>query len=138
MSTTQWVRRLAVTGCATGVVAVAGAGVASAQGDPSTGPAPITISSAQVEQLCEQRVPKLTDEVGKLISRINGGPTEAGSTQWLQARAKQAQANGHAARADVINGRVDRRDGLLTVLRKVRTKLTDFTTAHCGYLDGGK
>jgi hypothetical protein len=138
MSTTQWVRRLAVTGCAAGVVAVAGAGAASAQGDPTTGPAPITISSAQVEQLCEQRVPKLTDEVGKLISRIDGGPTETGSTRWLQARARQAQANGHTARADVLNGRVDRRTGLLTVLQDVRTKLTNFTTAHCGYSDGGQ
>jgi HAMP domain-containing protein len=72
MSTTQWVRRLAVTGRAAGIVATAGAGTASAQGDPTTGPAPITISSAQVEQLCEQRVPKLTAEVGKLLRRIDG------------------------------------------------------------------
>ena len=140
MSTSQWVRRLAVTGCAAGVgLAVVGVSTASAQGDePTTGPAPITISSAQVKQLCEQRVPKLTDEVNKLVNRIDGGPTVAGSTQWLQAKAKQAQSNGHDARAKVINGRVDRRESVLTTLKNVQTKLGDFTTAHCGYLDGDK
>lgn len=137
---TQWVRRLAVTGCAAGIgLAVAGAGSASAQGDPTTtGPAPITISAAQVAQLCEQRVPKLKAEVTKLIGRIDGGPTEVGSTQWLHAQAQQAQANGHPARADVLNGRAERRTGVLTVLQDVQTKLDTFTSAHCGYLNGGK
>lgn len=133
MTTTQWVRRLAVTGCAAGIgLAVAGAGSASAQGDPTTttGPAPITISSQQVAQLCEQRVPKLKAEVTKLVDRIDGGPTEVGSTQWLHAQAQQAQADGHTARADLLSG-------LLTVLRDVRTKLDHFTSEHCGYLNGG-
>lgn len=139
MTTTQWVRRLAVTGCAAGIgLAVAGAGSASAQGDPTTtGPAPITISSQQVAQLCEQRVPKLKAEVTKLVDRIDGGPTEVGSTQWLHAQAQQAQADGHTARADLLNGRASRRSGLLTVLRDVRTKLDHFTSEHCGYLNGG-
>lgn len=139
MTTTQWVRRLAVTGCAAGIgLAVAGAGSAAAQGDPTTtGPAPITISSQQVAQLCQQRVPKLTTEVTTLIDRIEGGPTEVGSTQWLHAQAQRAQADGHPARADVLNGRASRRSGLLTVLRDVRTKLDHFTSEHCGYLDGG-
>ncbi|HEX5401915.1 MAG TPA: hypothetical protein VFX16_06395 [Pseudonocardiaceae bacterium] len=134
MSTTQWVRRLAVTGCAAGIgLAVAGAGSASAQGDPpSTQPAPITISSAQVEQLCTQRVPKLRAEVTKLINRIDGGPTEQGSTRWLQAQATKAKANGHPARADFLDGRAERRTGVLTILRNVRTKLDNFTSAHCG------
>jgi hypothetical protein len=133
MSTIQWVRRLAVTGCAAGIgLAVAGAGSASAQGDPSTQPAPITISSAQVQQLCDQRVPKLTAEVTKLINRIDGGPTVKGSTQWLQAEAQQAKANGHPARADVLDGRAERRTGVDTVLKDVQAKLDNFTKAHCG------
>jgi hypothetical protein len=134
MSTIQWVRRLAVTGCAAGVgLAVAGAGSASAQGDPSTTqPAPITISSAQVQQLCDQRVPKLKAEVTKLINRIDGGPTVKGSTQWLQAQAQQAKSNGHPARADILDGRAERRTGVLTILQDVQTKLDNFTGAHCG------
>jgi hypothetical protein len=62
----------------------------------------------------------------------------AGSTQWLHAQAQQAQSDGHPARADVLNGRADRRSGVLVVLQDVRTKLADFTSAHCGYLNGDK
>jgi hypothetical protein len=139
MRTTQWTRRLAVTGCAAGIgLAVVGAGTASAQGDPSATPAPITISSAQVQQLCEQRVPKLEAEVNKLITRIDGGPDVVGSTQWLQAQATKASGNGRSERAKVINNRLDRRTGVLSTLQGVKTKLTDFTTAHCGYLGDGK
>lgn len=136
MSPSQWIRRLAVTGCAAGVgLAVLGTGVASAQGstsDTTTQPAPITISSAQVQQLCDVRVPKLKAEVSKLITRIDGGPTVTGSTAWLKQKAQQAQANGHTARADILNGRAERRTGVLTILNEVQTKLNDFTTAHCG------
>ncbi|HEX3650639.1 MAG TPA: hypothetical protein VHV49_19615 [Pseudonocardiaceae bacterium] len=134
MSTSQWARRVAVTGCAAGVgLAIAGAGTASAQGDPTTtAPAPITISSAQVEQWCDHTVPSLTTKVNKLIDRIDGGPTSVGSTQWLRAQADRARANGHPARADVLDGRAERRTGVLTILNKVKTRLNDFTTRHCG------
>ena len=135
MSTVLWTRRLAVTGCAAGVgLAVLGTGVAGAQGNTSdtTQPAPITISSQQVEHLCDVRVPKLKTEVTKLIDRIDGGPTVTGSTAWLRQRAQQAQANGHPGRADILNGRAERRTGILTILRKVQTRLNDFTAAHCG------
>lgn len=139
MSTIGWARRLAVTGCAAGItLAVAGAGSAAAQGDPTTGPAPITISPTEVAQLCQQQVPTLKAEVTKLINWINAGPTVVGSTQWLHAQAQQAQSNNHPARADVLNGRADRRSGVLVVLQDVQTKLADFTSAHCGYLNGGK
>jgi hypothetical protein len=127
------IRRVAATGCVAGVaLAVVGVGTAAAQGDPSAAPAPITIGPAQVRQLCEQRVPKLQTEVTKLINRIDAGPTDIGSTRWLQAQAQRAEANGRQARADILDARVERRDGVLTILRKVRTKLTDFTWAHCG------
>lgn len=134
MSTSQWARRAAVTGCAAGIgLAVVGVGTASAQGGPtSTAPAPITISSAQVEQWCDHDVPTLTEKVDKLIDRINGGPTEVGSTQWLHAQAQHAQANGHAARADFLDARAERRTGVLTILNKVQARLNDFTTKHCG------
>jgi hypothetical protein len=140
MSTIGWARRLTVAGVAgIGLVGV-GAGVASAQGSststtPSTQPAPITISSAQVQKLCDTRVPKLKAEVTKLINRIDGGPDVQGSTQWLHAKAQQAQAKGHTGRADILNGRAERRTGVLTILQKTQTKLNDFSSAHCG---GGK
>lgn len=134
MSTSQWARRVAVTGCAAGVgLAIAGAGTASAQGDPTTTvPAPITISSAQVEQWCDHTVPKLTAEVNRLIGRIDGGATEIGSTRWLRAQADRARANGRPARADILDGRAERRTGILTILDRVRTRLDGFTAKHCG------
>lgn len=132
MQMRQWTRRLAATGCAAGIgLAVIGAGTANAQGgDPTTQPAPITIGSAEVEQLCE-RVPPLEAKVDALINRINAGPDVTGSTQWLHAEAQQARVNGHPARADMLDGRAERRTGVLTILRDVRTGLTDFSTAHC-------
>lgn len=137
MGTTLITRRLVGTGCAVGIgLAVAGVGVANAQGDPTTtptpAPAPITISSAQVRRLCDTRVPRLQAEIGKLTDRINGGADERGSTQWLRAKAKQAQAGGHAARAKRLTARADRRTRVLGVLKKVGTRLRDFTAKHCG------
>lgn len=139
MSTIGWARRLTVAGVASIGLAGASVGVADAQGStpstpstPSTLPAPITISPAQVQKLCDTRVPKLRAEVTKLIGRIDGGPDVTGSTQWLHAKAQQAQHNGRTARADILNGRAERRTGVLIILRKVRTRLTDFTSAHCG------
>lgn len=135
MGTTLITRRLAVTGMAVGIgLAGAGVGVANAQGDATATPrpAPITISSAQVRRLCDTRVPKLEAEVAKLVDRINGGADVRGSTQWLRARAKQAQAKGHAERAKRLDARADRRSQALGVLKNVRTRLHDFTTKHCG------
>ncbi|HEX4701320.1 MAG TPA: hypothetical protein VH352_04260 [Pseudonocardiaceae bacterium] len=138
MRTTQWTRRLAVTGCVAGIgLAVAGVGTAVAQGDPTTGPAPITISAAEVKQLCEVKVPPIKAEVTKLINWIDAGPTVAGSTQWLQAQAQQAQAGGHPVRADFLNGRLDRRAGVLAILQGIQAKINDFDSAHCAYLGSG-
>src|ERR1700743_2981730 len=105
MSTSQWVRRAAGTGCAAGIgLAAAGVGTANAQGGPTTtARARITISSAQVQQWCDHDVPTLAEKVDKLVDRINGGPTEVGSTQWLHAQAQRAKANGHPARADFLD-----------------------------------
>ncbi|HEX3791752.1 MAG TPA: hypothetical protein VHW44_28080 [Pseudonocardiaceae bacterium] len=139
MRTRQWTRRALVTGCVAGVgLTLVGVGTASAQGGSSATPAPITISSAQVEQLCQQRVPTLKSEVSQLITRIDAGPSTVGSTQWLDAQEQQATANGHQARADLLANREQRRAGVLTALQDVQTKLGDFTTAHCGYLGSGQ
>jgi hypothetical protein len=139
MRTTTWTRRLVVTGCAAGIgLGVVGVGSAAAQGDPSPTPAPITISSAQVAQLCEQRVPKLQGEVGKLIDRIDGGADVVGSTRWLTAQEQKADANGRADRVKLLDSRIQRRTGVLSTLQGARTKLADFTSAHCGYLGDGK
>lgn len=139
---TTLARRLAVTGCAVGVGLAVGVGTAGAQRDPSayptSGPAPITISAAQVRQLCEVKLPPLKAEATKLINWINAGPTVAGSTQWLHAQAQQAQANGHPARADILNGRAERRTGVLTIVQDIQTKINNFDTAHCAYLGSGK
>lgn len=140
MSTIDWARRVAITGCAGLGLAVAGAGIAAAQGGPAdtpTGPAPITISSGEVAQLCQDRIPPLKAEVTKLINWINAGPTQPGSTAWLHAQAQQAQSGHHPALADILNGRAERRTGVLTILRNVQTKIDQFDAAHCAYLGNG-
>lgn len=142
-STIQWVRRLAVTGCAAGLgLAVAGVGVAAAQGGPigtptPTGPAPITISAGEVAHLCQDRIPPLKAKVTKLINLIDAGPTTVGSTAWLHAEAQQARSAGRTARADILDGRAERRGGVLVILQNVQNKIDQFDSARCAYLGSG-
>ncbi|MFC0429586.1 hypothetical protein [Kutzneria buriramensis] len=98
----------------------------------TTAPAPITISSDQVKQICEQRVPRLEERITALTKRIQAGPGVAGSVQWLQAQAKRAQDTGHQDIATRLTDRADRRQGDLAKLDDASKRLDAFKAAHCG------
>lgn len=133
MSARTWTTRLGATVGALGI-AVLWTGVADAQGDPSaTAPAPITISSDQVKQICEQRVPKATERITKLTNQISGGPEVVGSVKWLRAQADRARTAGHPDLADRLDKRAERRSDELGKLNTAQQKLTAFTAAHCSY-----
>ncbi|MFI9009277.1 hypothetical protein ACIGNX_18815 [Actinosynnema sp. NPDC053489] len=119
-----WIRLAVVTTAALGL---ASTGVASAQDY-----APITIGPEKVKQLCEQRVPKVEDRIGRLTTRFTGGPEVVGSTAWLRAKAQQARDKGDTARADRLDGRAERRDGRLAKLGDAQRRVDEFRAAHCG------
>jgi hypothetical protein len=139
LRTRRWTLRAAAAGCAAVLgLGLVGSGVASAQDDTSTEPAPITVSPQQVKQLCEQRVPRLEGRLNRLVNRINGGPDVVGSTAWLHQQAQQAKANGRQTRADALENRAGRRDDVLGRLRGAQQKLATFKSNHCNDAGGEK
>lgn len=93
-------------------------------------PAPITISPDQVRKICEERLPRVEDRVGKLTARINGGPEVWGSTANLRKRAAEASDPGRAQR---LEERAARRAGHLDKLSRVQERIDTFQAKHCSY-----
>jgi hypothetical protein len=109
---------------------LAGAATASAQTDTSE-PVTITLSAEQVQNLCENRLPKIEKRGGRLLERINGGAEVRGSVAWLHARATTERDAGRDAIADQLEERADRRAGHVDEIDKVKQWAADFRTAHC-------
>lgn len=124
------ITRIAVTGLALAALTLAGAGTASAEPTPPTGPVTITLSPEQVSLLCG-RVTKLESRANKLVERINGGPDAKGSTEWLKARAKKERDAGRQTSAQLLEERAERRAGKVDELTKVKAFATEFKTKYC-------
>jgi hypothetical protein len=107
-----------------------GAAVASASTDPSS-PVTITLSPEQVQNLCEKRLPKIEQRVSRLLDRINGGPEDRGSVEWLRARATTEREAGRETSAQLLEERADRRAGRVDELNQVKQWVTDFRTDNC-------
>jgi hypothetical protein len=122
-----WIRRVTLVG--TAALGFTTTGVAAAQ---DTSYAPITISPERVKQLCEVRAPKIEERIGKLTTRINGGPEVAGSTAWLKAQAQKARDAGDTARAERLDKRAERRGDQLTKLGDAQRRVDAFQADHCG------
>ncbi|WP_406634919.1 hypothetical protein [Amycolatopsis sp. WGS_07] len=119
-------RRLALAGCGIAAALLVAAPVASA--DPQ---GPVTLSPQEVQQMCTAWVPKLRKQAQNLTDRINGGPEVAGSVANLKARANDARTKGHAAQADRLQKRADKRQGRIGELANAAKQLDAFTAAHC-------
>jgi hypothetical protein len=109
---------------------LAGAATASAQTGTSE-PVTITLSAEQVQNLCENRLPRIEKRAGRLLERINGGAEVRGSVAWLRARATTERDAGRDATADQLEERADRRAGHVDEIDKVKQWAADFRTAHC-------
>lgn len=131
MHTTSWIRRAVLAGCAVAAGFTMSAGVAAAEQPPST-PVTITLSPEQVAFLCDKRLPRMENRTTKLIDRINGGPEVRGSTKWLQEKAKQEREAGRETSAQLLEERAERRAGRLDELNKIKQRVSDFRTQHCG------
>ncbi|MFD2473409.1 hypothetical protein [Amycolatopsis silviterrae] len=119
-------RRLALAGCGIAAGLLVAAPVASADT-----PGPVTLSPQEVQQMCTAWVPKLRKQAQHLTDRINGGPEVAGSVANLKARANDARTKGHAAQADRLQKRADKRQGRIGELANSAKQLDAFTAAHC-------
>ncbi|GAA3021196.1 hypothetical protein [Actinokineospora globicatena] len=106
-----------------------GAGVAAAQ--PST-PVTITLSPEQVTAICQKRIPRIEQRVGRLVERINGGAEVKGSAAWLRARADKEQAAGRGTSATLLREKADRRAGRVDQLTKAKQRAEEFKGKYCG------
>ncbi|TCO58364.1 hypothetical protein [Actinocrispum wychmicini] len=124
----KWIQRIAAAGGAT-VIAVTLVGTA-ASADPAT-PNPSAGHSFDVQKVCAQRIPKLSDRATKLITRITGGPEVAGSSANLRARAEKAKTAGNPAEADWLDGKAQHRDDRLDLLKKAVAQLDAYKQKYC-------
>ncbi|WP_409179328.1 hypothetical protein F9C11_22485 [Amycolatopsis sp. VS8301801F10] len=121
-------KRLALAGCGIAAGLLVAAPIASAD---TQAPAPVTLSPQEVQQMCTAWVPKLRKQAQNLTNRINGGPEVSGSVANLKARANDARTKGHAAQADRLQKRADKRQSRLGELADATKQLDAFTAAHC-------
>ncbi|NUT50992.1 MAG: hypothetical protein HOV94_27365 [Saccharothrix sp.] len=121
-----WIRLVVV---ATTGLGLATAGVAAAQ---DTTYAPITISPEQVKKLCEVRAPRIEERIGRLTTRINGGPEMPGSNAWLRDQVQRARDGGRTARVQRLEQRLERRDAQSAKLGDAQRRVDEFQAKHCG------
>jgi hypothetical protein len=132
MQLSNWTRRGAVVCCGAAISVLGFSPIASAQTTSAPTPAaPITLSPAESQQVCDNWVPKLSNRVTKLTERINGGPAVAGSVANLKARSQAQRAKGHTAIADRLQQRADKISGRIGNLNSAKQRLDAFTAAHC-------
>ena len=91
-----------------------------------------TKADFDVKKVCDQRIPKLEEKAGKLLTKITGGADVAGSAANLRARAERAKTAGNAAQADWLTDKATRRDARATLVRDTQSKLTAYKQKYCG------
>ena len=111
--------------------------VADTTGTPAPAPAPtstptvvvngstvtITRELAQVQAMCA-RVPDVQKRIAAALARIQGGSDVHGSVAWLQARAADQRAAGHADAAKRLDDRATLRSDRVAELTKRADRLT--------------
>lgn len=132
---TKWTSRIAVVGITT-VLGLGLTGIANAQ--PSSGPAPITISPEKVRKLCEERTPRIEARIAKATERINGGAEVKGSILWLKAQAQEARDAGKDDRAKLLEDRTTVRADRLVLLDNAKKRVEKFKSEHCDYTGATK
>jgi hypothetical protein len=132
-STSARLRRLAVLGVAAAAIMTSAATPAQADPSPdagtSTGP-----TAERAKRLCG-RLPQLEARIDKVLARLQGGPDQPGSVEFVKKRAERARANGHTDLATALDSRAKARADMIPVLQKKQDglpKLTEWCTSH-GY-----
>ncbi|MCR6493308.1 hypothetical protein [Cellulomonas sp. P24] len=83
----------------------------------------ITRELAQVQAMCA-RVPDVQKRIAAALARIQGGSDVHGSVAWLQARAADQRAAGHADAAKRLDDRATLRSDRVAELTKRADRLT--------------
>jgi hypothetical protein len=134
MLTRTSVRRLAVLGVAAAAMTLTAAAPALADPSPSGSPG---ATGERARKVCG-RLPQLEARIDKVLARLQGGPDQPGSVEFVKKRAEKARANGHADLATALDSRAKARADMIPVLSKKKDglpKLTEWCTSH-GYGTG--
>jgi hypothetical protein len=130
MLTGTSVRRLAVLGVT--AVAMTLTAAAPALADPSPGPSGGPGTGDRAKRVCA-RLPQLEARIDKVLARLQGGPDQPGSVEFVKKRAEKARANGHTDLATALDSRAKARADMIPVLSKKKDglpKLTEWCTSH--------
>jgi hypothetical protein len=110
------VRKSVVAGLAVATIALGAVPAMAQESSPSTTiPPAAELMQKRIDVACA-RVPVATDRVEKLLARLQGGPDVAGSIEWLQAKADDANQHGRDKLASLISGRIEIRTERIDVL----------------------
>lgn len=90
----------------------------------------ITRELAQVQAMCA-RVPDVQKRIAAALARIQGGSDVHGSVAWLQARAADQRAAGHADAAKRLDDRATLRSDRVAELTKRADRLTAAERSIC-------
>jgi hypothetical protein len=99
----------------------------SAPGSTTT----ITVDTAKLEALCQDRLPKVQARVEKALTRVQADASTKGSAAWVRARADQASAEGHDDLARRLQFRADQRLGHVDELTTLQARLAGVASGIC-------
>jgi CHASE1-domain containing sensor protein len=89
----------------------------------------------RLEYLCA-RLPLIEERVNNLIDRINGDSSTIGSIEWLEVKAREAEARGFTDLARRITLRIDILTERLDVL-EIRLERLAYWERRCAEIDPG-
>ena len=125
---------LAVTTALAGALLAGPSSAASASASPSptpSGTTTITVDTAALNRLCDDRLPQLLGRAQDRLARIQGDSSTTGSAAWIEAQADRAAAAGQDDRAERLRDRADRRRGHVDELTAAISRIAQVQDTIC-------
>jgi len=131
------IRRLAAIGAVVATMTLGAAAPAlaapSPSSDPSTGPGGKPGATGErAKRLCG-RLPQLEARIDKVLARLQGGPDQPGSVEFVKKRADRARANGNTELATALDSRAKARADMIPLLQKREAGLPELTQWCAGH-----
>ena len=119
------IRRLAAAGAVAAALTLGAAAPALAAPSPGADPSGKP-TGERAQRLCA-RLPQLDARIDKVLARLQGGPDQPGSVEFVKKRADKARANGNTELATALDSRAKARADMIPLLQKRQGKLPELT-----------